>query len=923
MLSCLASLLTGGMIFMAFGHHCAKENMINGTLTQLEIVADNCQASLAFDDSQDATETLTSLKHIPSIMSAYIIDKNGNLFAGFNSDEKKLPAMPKNMPKKKYQFRNDYLLAAADIIIDDEKIGSVIIKSNLEPLKEALYRNMYMVFFVLAVTSPLAFILSMKLQKIISKPILDLTNTANEVSKNKEYSIRAKKQNDDEIGILIDTFNNMLKQIQQRDQQLLNVNETLEEKVKERTKKLTAEVNQRKQAQKEISEITQRMKIATDSGKIGIWEMDIKTGKVIWDDLLKSIYGLEPEDFQNTYQFWLDLLHPDDRQTASNAVQDAIKNKQQAQYEFRIITPKGQLRYLKSSAVVVTDLDDNPKKMVGATYDVTETKLYEKALKESETKHRALYEMSSDAIMLWSLKTGKFVSANPATVRLFGENCEQDLLNKSPFEYASDNMIKGKSAEEYAKEIIDQAIKNGHVSTEFIHKKIDGTTFPSSVILSHIVIDNEEYIQATVRDISELKEYEQSLRKAKLQAENSDRAKSEFLANMSHEIRTPMNAIIGFTELLADEDLGEENLEKLKIIKDAGDNLLALINDILDLSKIEAGKFETEITACSIEEALGSIESMMTPKAKEKGIDFKVITATDLPKQIHTDPTRLRQCLVNLVNNAIKFTEKGYVYVNLSLVNENNTPMLRFDVEDSGIGIHPDKQLAIFESFTQADGSTSRKYGGTGLGLTITKQLANLLGGDLFLQKSEPNKGSTFSLTTPLSPDKTTESEKNEQKTQKQRSKKQTQTAKVPISQQDQPSVTGIKFNAKILVAEDVDTNQMIIKSLLNKMGIEVTIAVDGQEALEIACREQFDIILMDLQMPRKTGSQSRKSIRREGIKTPIIALTANAMKGDREKCLAQGFDEYLSKPIDRDQLIEILQRFLPGKYEINTPAIT
>ncbi|MBW8034645.1 MAG: response regulator [Planctomycetes bacterium] len=380
-------------------------------------------------------------------------------------------------------------------------------------------------------------------------------------------------------------------------------------------------------------------------------------------------------------------------------------------------------------------------------------------------------------------------------------------------------------------------------------------------------------------------------------AEMANMTKSQFLANMSHEIRTPMNAIIGFSDLLADEDLTTDQQQDVDIIRESGKNLLELINDILDFSKIEAGQLDTEIIDRSLGEILNSFESMMKPMVEEKSLGFKINESNGLPARIRTDPTRLNQCLINLVNNAVKFTEQGHVHINVSLVDKDDRPYIRFDVADTGIGIAKERQEAIFESFTQEDGSTTRKYGGTGLGLTITKQLVELLSGELTLT-SEVGKGAVFSLVIPAGVDVTKQPllDRNNIARHADHSK----------GQAEQP-----EFSGNVLVAEDVKTNQILIKLLLERLGLQVTIVEDGNQMLQKVLTGQFDLIFMDIQMPYMNGYEAAMAIRNEGITTPIIALTANAMKGDKKKCLEAGCDDYMAKPIDREKLFEMLGKYL------------
>jgi len=401
------------------------------------------------------------------------------------------------------------------------------------------------------------------------------------------------------------------------------------------------------------------------------------------------------------------------------------------------------------------------------------------------------------------------------------------------------------------------------------------------------------------------------LEEARKQAEQAVECKSAFLANMSHEIRTPLTAILGFTDLLKnDEELDDpvQRADALATIRRNGRHLLELINDILDLSKIEADRIEVERIHCSPADIMRDVRDLMKIRTKAKGLTLTTEFDGPVPRTIASDPTRLRQILINLVGNAVKFTEAGSVRLTASLVPGAEPPLIRFDVIDSGIGISNSQIATLFQPFTQADSSTTRRFGGTGLGLSICKRLAELLGGQITVA-SRAGQGSTFSLTVPTgSLDGVPLIEQFEDESS-------------PEPADDSPPPAPAKrvlANCRVLLAEDGADNQRLISFFLAKAGAEVTVVENGQLAVERAlfthegCGKRqtdppgpFDVILMDMQMPVLDGYGAAARIREEGCNIPIVALTANTMQGDREKCLAAGCNDYLAKPIDRQMLID------------------
>jgi PAS domain S-box-containing protein len=623
-----------------------------------------------------------------------------------------------------------------------------------------------------------------------------------------------------------------------------------------------------------------RFRALAENAPVGIFETDIAGVCTYVNKRISEITGMPEEDLLR--EGWVNGVHPDDRLRVTTTLGQAVQDKHGFKAEYRFVNETRGVRWVISEGVPILDDNGALNGYIGTTHDITERKEMFQKLRDSEELYRLLSSNTRDMIALYKI--------DASATRTFISPSVKDILGYTPEELVGNSPYDNIHPEDgqRVKEILQSVVFTGNSATlEYRMRRKDG----SYVWLeshAHPFYDdtgNMTGFQSSSRDISKRKEFEASLKEAKEKAEEATRAKSLFLSMMSHEIRTPMNAIVGLTNLLLQNNPREDQQERLNLLKFSGHNLLTIINDILDFSKIEAGKLVLESIDIDLKKLLSDTKRMLEPRAQEKNISLYMKYDPKLPEFLKGDTVRISQIVTNLLSNAIKFTERGYVELSVKLLaEEKGKYSVRFAVKDSGIGIEADKLETIFEHFTQADNDITRRFGGTGLGLTITKGLLHLMGSKIDLE-SVPGYGSTFSFALTMD---------------KGKDQPAVATNHVPDKLANDETIN-------VLLVEDNRINQIVALNFMQQWGVSVDIANDGFEALNMITRKSYNMVFMDLQMPGMDGYEASRKIRAmEGSyfkDIPIIALTAAAMSGMRDKVMETGMNDFISKPFDPEEL--------------------
>ncbi len=674
------------------------------------------------------------------------------------------------------------------------------------------------------------------------------------------------------------------------------------------------DISQRRAFERAIRESEQKFRAVFEGAELGIAISDLKNGDLTVNPAYQRMLSCTAEEMHSLGIFD-QLTHPEDSEADQKSFLRLANGEiDHLHLDKRYLLRDRRLVWARLELSLLRDASGQPQYILGMASDITERRRAEDELRASERQLRQFIEEAPVCVAMFD-RDIRYLAASRRWINdygfgrsdLFGVCLYDALPNLS--ENWRESLVRGLAGEkQHADE--DRWIR-ADGTEQWVSWAMHSWRDPH---------DNIGGIIISAENITQRKLNEQQLQTAKGAAEAASEAKSMFLANMSHEIRTPLNGILGMTELVLDTQLAPEQRENLNLVHFSAESLLAIINDILDFSKIEAGKFEAESIPFPLRKSIQKTLKTCAIRASQKGLNFAFNAPAEVPDALIGDPGRLRQVLLNLIGNAIKFTDRGQIFVAVAAATPvKGRVLLHFGVKDTGIGVPPEAQEKIFAPFSQADGSMARKYGGTGLGLAICARLVEMMGGKIWVE-SAPEHGSIFHFTLDFA------LQGKDALAPGSRPAQDAQSPKASLAVPAKFFDCSANRAYRILLVEDNAVNRILAQRLLQKRGFNVSIAVDGKEALRAVGDDDYDLILMDIQMPEMDGFVATSAIRRgeqlTGRHTPIIALTAHALKEDRERCFSAGMDAYITKPIRADELFATIQNLLQLRGDIGTPSL-
>ena len=645
-----------------------------------------------------------------------------------------------------------------------------------------------------------------------------------------------------------------------------------------------------------LGESERRFRTIADASPMLLWISDEAGNRTFFNQAWCEFTGLSRED--SIADHWMKSIHPDDREVYNTRWDETSHQKIRFQQEFRLRHCSGTYRWVLEQAMPMFSSSGRLEGYVSSCVDLSSRMTDELQYQNNEARFRAISEAAPLGIFVTD-SDGNYIYTNIQFQKITGQTAEESF--GSGWQRAlTDEDRERVAASWYA------ATRTAKPFEEVYRmRRPDGDIAWASVKAAAInSTDTVSGWVGTVEDITARLKADAELVEAKQSAEAATHAKSQFLANMSHEIRTPLTAIIGFAEALRDERKhAPDELHCLDVIVSNGRHLLDIINGILDLSKIDAGALSIERTSLNLVEMIEEVRMMFTPRIAEKALSFSVKYEWPLPSHIITDPLRLKQVLINLLSNAIKFTDHGWIELTVGF--DPSLQQARFTIADSGIGIAPEQMEKLFKPFSQANESITRQFGGTGLGLTISSHLVRALGGDIQVA-SAAGKGSTFAFS--ITPELDTSPRFINEIRGEEPVTKESASA--------QPALSG-----RVLFADDALDNRRLVDHLLRKAGIAPVVVEDGQQAISAALAEEFDLILLDVQMPNVDGLTAARTLRQAGVRTPIVSLSAGAFTSDVLKAIDAGCSMHLAKPFTRESFFDMLKRFLQSEDNSSLPS--